>query len=159
MSAGQSSLRPDLHRTQLKLDGLARGAVVVDSRGDAWQEGFPGYWYRAYDGEGKSSFQLAQIAESVRVLSDGIKPGTGRFDPTVPDMRFSLVWAQERAERLAGRIVSARDALRAGRSAGMVLSILDGADEERVERPRPAVTLDTPITDGLLDFGDWDGAQ
>jgi hypothetical protein len=82
--------------------------------------------------------------------------GTGRFEPTVADMKVSLQWAQQRAERLAVRIVSARAALREGRSAGTVLAILDGSEETKVETARPAVTLDTPLTDGLLDFGDWE---
>lgn len=82
--------------------------------------------------------------------------GTGRFEPTVADMKVSLQWVQQRAERLAVRIVSARAALREGRSVGTVLAILDGSEETKVETARPAVTLDTPLTDGLLDFDDWE---
>jgi hypothetical protein len=81
-----------------------------------------------------------------------------RFEPTVADMKASLAWAQERAERLAVRIVSAREALRNGRSSGIALAILDGSEETPVEHSRPPVTLDTPLTDGLLDFGDWEAS-
>ena len=73
MTGHGSNLRADLHRTHLKLDTLPAGAVVIDKHGDAWQCGGVGsagmYWYRAFDGEGISSFQLAQRAESVTVLS------------------------------------------------------------------------------------------
>lgn len=74
---GKSSLRPDIHKTQVLLDSLEAGAVIVDRYGHAWQygggmgSGEAGYWYRAYDGEGTSSFFLAQAAESVTVLMKG----------------------------------------------------------------------------------------
>lgn len=78
MTAGKSSgrkssdLRPDIHRTLLKLDDIADGAVVTDQYGHAWQKGaFLGFWYRAYDGDGISSWELAQRAGSIHVLKEG----------------------------------------------------------------------------------------
>jgi hypothetical protein len=62
-----SSLRPDLARVQKKLDSLPFKSVIIDKDGQAWQYGFPGYWYRAYDGDGISSFELAQRAETIAV--------------------------------------------------------------------------------------------
>lgn len=64
----RSELRPDLHKLQVKLDSLPERSVVLDSHGDAWQQGSD-YWYRAFDGEGRSSFEVAQIAESVDPLT------------------------------------------------------------------------------------------
>jgi hypothetical protein len=82
-----------------------------------------------------------------------------RFDPTVAELKVSLAWTQERTERLAVRIVSAREVLRNGRSSGIALAILDGSEEATVTGPRPPLTLETPLTDGLLDFGDWEATS
>ena len=66
MSGSIRTLQPALHRTQIKLDSLPSGAVVLDRFEDAWQSsGRPGgasyYWYRAYgDSTEVSSFELAQ---------------------------------------------------------------------------------------------------
>lgn len=50
-------------KAQKMLDSLPRGAVVIDSRGFAYQEGGirdRGMWYRAFDdGEPLSSWDLA----------------------------------------------------------------------------------------------------
>lgn len=55
------SLRADLHGAWGVLDDAPDGAVIIDSNGDAWQKsGYLGDWYRAYDGDGVSSFHLAQ---------------------------------------------------------------------------------------------------
>ena len=56
-----SGLRPDLARTQIKLDELEPGSVVIDRYGHAWQNDRI-YWYRAYGDEVFSSFELAQSA-------------------------------------------------------------------------------------------------
>lgn len=65
-------LRGDLAKAQKQLDGLPNGSVIIDRNGDAWQYGSVGrdvaWWYRAYDGDGISSFQLAQRAEIVKVV-------------------------------------------------------------------------------------------
>lgn len=62
------SLQPALHRTQIMLDKLPGGSVVLDRYNHAWQQGggyrFNGspYWYRAYsDSSEVSSFELAQL--------------------------------------------------------------------------------------------------
>lgn len=57
MSA-RGSLQPALHRSLLRMQGLAPGSVVLDRFGNAWQSatGYgpigstyaTGYWYRAY---------------------------------------------------------------------------------------------------------------
>jgi hypothetical protein len=71
MSAGKSDLRQDAHRVLLKLDNLANGSIVVDAKGDAWQKSSPtGYWYRAYDGDDKASWEVAQRAGHIQVLRD-----------------------------------------------------------------------------------------
>jgi hypothetical protein len=68
----QSDLHPDLHRTLLKLDALADGSIIVDKYGHAWQKGtIVGTWYRAYDGDGHSSWDVAQWTHPVHVLRDG----------------------------------------------------------------------------------------
>lgn len=64
----RSQLRPDLHKLQLTLDSLQPRSVVLDKHGDAWQQGSD-YWYRAFDGVGRSSFEVAQVAESVDLLT------------------------------------------------------------------------------------------
>lgn len=58
------SLRPDLERTQIALDKLPDGSVVIDKHGHSWQNGMHGiYWYRAYDDYGpRSSWELCQSA-------------------------------------------------------------------------------------------------
>jgi hypothetical protein len=66
--SGRSQLRPDLHKTQVKLDSLPPRSVVLDQNGDAWQMGSD-YWYRAFEGNGQSSFEVAQIAESVDLMT------------------------------------------------------------------------------------------
>jgi len=54
------TLQPALHRSQIQLDKLAHGSVVLDRHGDAWQLSRE-YWYRAYgDDSMVSSFELAQ---------------------------------------------------------------------------------------------------
>ena len=66
-----SGLQSALQRSQIKLDELAGGAVVLDRYGHAWQSarGYgalgathpTGYWYRAYgDSSEVSTFELAQ---------------------------------------------------------------------------------------------------
>lgn len=71
MSKQQPLLRPDLHRAQTKLDDLPKGAVVVDEHGAAWQFGGI-YWYRAFDSDQPaSSFELAQVIGSFRVVEGG----------------------------------------------------------------------------------------
>lgn len=63
------SLRPDLRRTQIRLDDLPDRAIIVDEHGDAWQKsGYLGYWYRAFDGDGIDSFALVQRAGKVKEL-------------------------------------------------------------------------------------------
>jgi hypothetical protein len=66
------ALRADLQRTWEQLDSLPARTVVVDKHGDAWQCGGVGrvgmFWYRAFDGEGISAFQMAQRAETVTVV-------------------------------------------------------------------------------------------
>lgn len=68
MSIG--SLQPALHRTQVALDKLPAGSVVLDQYGHAWQsahaggqrEGAPSaYWYRSYGDDSEvTSWELAQ---------------------------------------------------------------------------------------------------
>ena len=56
-------LRSDLQRSWGALERLPDGAVVVDEFGAAWQQGVlrgRGFWYRAFDGDGISAFELAQ---------------------------------------------------------------------------------------------------
>lgn len=65
-----SGLQPALQRSQIRLDELPAGSVVLDRFGHAWQAGSrgvwgttynTGYWYRAYgDSSEVSSFELAQ---------------------------------------------------------------------------------------------------
>jgi len=53
-------LQPALHRTQIRLDKLFHGSVILDRHGDAWQLSGD-YWYRAYGDDSQvSSFELAQ---------------------------------------------------------------------------------------------------
>lgn len=67
-----SELRPDLQRKWEELDDALDRAVIIDKRGDAWQKSaYLGYWYRAYDGDGISSYQLAQNADGARFLYAG----------------------------------------------------------------------------------------
>ena len=48
-------------QTQIAMDKALDGAVIIDSFGNAWQKsGYLGRWYRAYDGDGLSSFEVAQ---------------------------------------------------------------------------------------------------
>lgn len=56
-----SGLRGDLAQTQIKLDEMEPGSVVIDKYGHAWQSDRI-YWYRAYGEEVFSSFELAQSA-------------------------------------------------------------------------------------------------
>lgn len=64
MSKTRTTLQPALHRAQIQLDKLEARSVILDRDGDAWQAGGVGsvgmFWYRAYGGEGISSFELAQ---------------------------------------------------------------------------------------------------
>lgn len=70
MSRQRSSLRPDLHRAQIKLDELPKGSIVIDEHGAAWQFGGI-YWYRAFDSDQPvSSFELAQFGK-FRVVEGG----------------------------------------------------------------------------------------
>jgi hypothetical protein len=81
-----------------------------------------------------------------------------RFNRTDSELMRSVLWAQDRSERLAGRIVRAREVLRARRNVEQALAILDGSEDtatEPVLRPELARTIETPVADGLLDFGDW----
>ena len=65
-----SGLQPALQRSQIALDELPAGSVVLDRYGHAWQVGSrgtwgssynTGYWYRAYgDSSEVSTFELAQ---------------------------------------------------------------------------------------------------
>ncbi len=61
-------LRRDLNRLQIKLDEAPNLALVVDAHGHAWQKSAIGYWYRAFDGDGISSFQLAQNGEGMKFV-------------------------------------------------------------------------------------------
>lgn len=71
MSSKPGSLQPALHRTQIALDKLPAGSVVLDRFGHAWQsahaggrrEGAPsGYWYRSYGDDSEvTSWELAQL--------------------------------------------------------------------------------------------------
>lgn len=63
-------LRPDLQKTQMRLDGLPPGEVIIDQFGHAWQSGRT-HWYRAYDGDGLSSFELAQCVGEFEVVGGG----------------------------------------------------------------------------------------
>lgn len=55
-----SHTRPDIHRAQVALDELPHGAVVIDKYGHAWQSA-RGIWYRAFDGDGMSSWDIATL--------------------------------------------------------------------------------------------------
>lgn len=67
--SGRSSLRPDLARMQQKLDAAPDKAIIIDGHGCAWQKsGYLQEWYRAFDGDGTSSWILAQNAEGARFL-------------------------------------------------------------------------------------------
>lgn len=69
MSRGM--LRPDLQRSHIAMDSLPDRAVVIDGDGSAWQKsGYLGLWYRAFDGNGTSSFEVAQRGP-VRVVEGG----------------------------------------------------------------------------------------
>jgi len=59
-----SGLRPDLQRTQIELDKLPQGSVVIDAYGNAWQSSSHGiYWHRAYgEDDMYSSWELCQRA-------------------------------------------------------------------------------------------------
>ena len=63
------SLRSDLQRTWEQLENLPAHAVVLDAHGHAWQKAGLGYWYRAFDGNGLSSYEVAQSAETVTVMT------------------------------------------------------------------------------------------
>lgn len=55
-------------RTQIELDKLAPGSVVLDELGHAWQADRV-YWYRAYgDSSQVSSFELAQRCGTFDVI-------------------------------------------------------------------------------------------
>ncbi|OIU88627.1 hypothetical protein [Microbacterium sp. AR7-10] len=70
-----SALATPIARTQRVLDDLPARSVVIDGHGDVWQQGpamDTGYWYRAYDGEGRSSWDAAQVmGAKVVVLKRG----------------------------------------------------------------------------------------
>ena len=71
-----SGLATPLARTQKRLDALPARSVVIDRQGDAWQCGGVGtvgmFWYRAYGGEGMSSWEAAQVmGANVLVLKEG----------------------------------------------------------------------------------------
>lgn len=63
-------LQPALHRTQIALDMLPSGSVVLDRNGHAWQSSGAGgggagsvsaYWYRSYGDDNQvTSWELAQ---------------------------------------------------------------------------------------------------
>lgn len=58
------SLVTPIARTLRVLDDLPPYSIVIDGRGHAWQQGpvmEAGYWYRAFDGVGRSSWEAAQI--------------------------------------------------------------------------------------------------
>ncbi|GGH34075.1 hypothetical protein [Microbacterium album] len=45
-------------------------AVIIDEYGHAWQKSaYLGFWYRAFDGDGISAFELAQRAGKPRQVS------------------------------------------------------------------------------------------
>jgi hypothetical protein len=72
MSAGKSDLRPDIHRTLVKLDALADGSIIIDRHGHVWQKGAAyGTWYRAYDADGQPSWDIAQRTSPIHVIRDG----------------------------------------------------------------------------------------
>lgn len=70
-----SSLSSPIARTQRILDELPPRSIVTDTQGDVWQQGTvidDGYWYRAYDGEGRSSWEAAQwMGPRIVVLKRG----------------------------------------------------------------------------------------
>lgn len=66
-----SGLQPALQRSQIALDELPAGSVVLDRFGHAWQSArgygalgttyVTGYWYRSYGDDSEvSTFELAQ---------------------------------------------------------------------------------------------------
>lgn len=64
MAKGKPDLRPDLHRMLLKLDAAPDRTVVIDKHGDAWQKSeYLSSWYRAFDGDGISNWDLAINAD------------------------------------------------------------------------------------------------
>lgn len=65
MDARRPGLRPDLQKTWEQLEKLPPRSVVVDEFGDVWQSGGYGYWYRAFDAEGITPFEMAQRARTV----------------------------------------------------------------------------------------------
>ena len=67
------SLRTDLHKTQIMLDGLPALSVVLDCDRHAWQYG-GAYWYCAFSSGKRSSFELAQLAP-ITVIHDAA-PGS-----------------------------------------------------------------------------------
>ncbi|MCZ4066485.1 hypothetical protein O1W71_02225 [Microbacterium sp. H37-C3] len=72
MSAVRGALRADLQRNHVNLDKLGDRAVIVDAYGDAWQKSqYLDTWYRAFDGDGVSSFELAQNSAGMRVMDSG----------------------------------------------------------------------------------------
>ena len=68
----RGSLRADLQRTFDQIDQVPDRTVVIDDAGDAWQySAFLGYWYRAFDADGRSAFGTAQ---RMRRVVNVIKP-------------------------------------------------------------------------------------
>ncbi|GAA1051357.1 hypothetical protein [Arthrobacter russicus] len=71
MSTGQAQkrlLRSDARKRQVQLESLSRREVILDENGHAWQSDGYGLWYRAYDGDGISSYELAQLSGPSKVL-------------------------------------------------------------------------------------------
>lgn len=68
----KSDLRPDIHRALLRLDELPAATVITDQYGHAWQNGSRagdhGYWYRAFDSDSISTWQLAQRVGGFSIL-------------------------------------------------------------------------------------------
>ena len=71
MSTGlrqKAVLRTDVRKRQTRLDELPDGTVITDESGHAWQYGGRGYWYRAFDGDGFVSYDLAQRVGKFKVM-------------------------------------------------------------------------------------------
>ena len=56
------------------MEEMPPGSVVLDTYGDAWQNGFLGYWYRAYgDSSEVSACEVAQRGP-IKKIHEGKTP-------------------------------------------------------------------------------------
>lgn len=79
----KSGLRTDLARMQVALDKAPDRAVVIDKYGDAWQKsGYLGYWYRAFDGNGVTSFNLALYGDGAQIIHTPLAGASDKKAPT-----------------------------------------------------------------------------